>query len=142
MIRLATIADIPVMLRMGRDFVRTGVNVPFDAAYADASLRGHLAAPERLSLVLELQGRVRGMLCAGLMESPLAPVRLAQELVFWIDPDARGRWAVALMRDYEDWARRAGCRAVSLVARPGCPTDRLYHRRGYVLTETTYTKDF
>lgn len=140
-IRPATPADIPAMLRMGRDFVDTGVGVPFDPAFAEAALRAHLAEPGRLSLLLDIDGCVGGMLCAAAVASPLAPVRLAQELVFWIDPDARGPWAMRMIRDYEYWAAEQGCAVAALVARPGSPAGRLYLRRGYALAETHYAKD-
>jgi GNAT superfamily N-acetyltransferase len=140
LIRSASTADILEMLRMGRAFVETGVDIPFDPAYAQASLRGHLEAEGRLSLVLDLKGKTRGMLCAAWVPSPLAPVRIATELVFWIDPEARGRWAVSFIRAYEAWARDAGCSHVSLIARARTTAGQLYERLGYEPAEQTFSK--
>jgi GNAT superfamily N-acetyltransferase len=139
-IRAATPGDIAAMGRMARDFARAAAVLPFDAAYADASLRGHIGQPDRLSLVLELGAQVRGMLCAGATQSPLAPVRIAQELVFWIDPPARGRWASGLIRAYEAWARVRGCQIVSLVTLPAQPADVLYRRCGFSAVEHIFAK--
>ena len=100
---------------MGRDFVRaSGLPLPFDAAWADSSLAGHMAQPDRLALVLELEGCTCGMLCAAQVQSPLAPIRVASELVFWIDQPARGPWAKPMIQAYEAWAKEQGCSLVSL----------------------------
>lgn len=129
------------MVRMGRDFLRaSGLPLPFDAAWADASLVGHMAQPDRLALVLELAGRARGMLCAAQVQSPLAPVRVASELVFWIDPDARGRWALAMIRAYEAWAREQGCAVASLATVGNRGADALYRRCGFAPAERHFSK--
>jgi GNAT superfamily N-acetyltransferase len=141
MIRHAVEADRPDMVRMGRDFVRaSGLPLPFDAAWADHSLAGHMAQPDRLAMVLELNGAPRGMLCAAQVQSPLAPVRVASELVFWIDPPARGRWALQMIRAYEAWAKEQGCALVSLATVGAKGADALYRRCGFAPAERHFMK--
>ena len=141
MIRRAVADDRPDMVRMGRDFVRhSGLSLPFDAAWADRSLAGHMEHSDRLALVLELRGAVRGMLCAAQVQSPLAPVRVASELVFWIDPPERGRFAVEMIRAYEAWAVEQGCCLASMATVGAKRADALYQRCGFVPAERHFVK--
>lgn len=141
MIRQATDTDRPEMLRMARDFIAaSGLDLPFHAAYVSQSIAGQIAAPDRLALVLELDGTLRGMLCAAHSQSPLAPVRVATELVFWIDPMARGPWAANMIQRYETWARAECCQLISMAAIGGRGADRLYQRAGYQPAERHFMK--
>ena len=100
MIRRAVADDRPDMVRMGRDFVRhSGLSLPFDAAWADRSLAGHMEHSDRLALVLELRGAVRGMLCAAQVQSPLAPVRVPGARPISFPPTLQLRRCVGLTRD-------------------------------------------
>lgn len=141
MIRLATEADRPGMVRMGRDFVRAaGLALPFDAGWAERSLAGHMAQADRLAIVLEVEGAVCGMLCAAQVLSPLSPVRVASELVFWIDPPQRGRWARQMIGAYEAWARDQGCALASLATVGARRADALYRRCGFEPAEQHFMK--
>ncbi len=142
MIRHALSADRPHMVRMGEEFLRvSGLPMTFDAGWAAHSLAVHMSDQERLSLVLDLPAGVSGMLCAGCVMSPLVPKKVATELVFWIDADARGPWAQKMIAAYEDWAKRQGCQFVSLAAIGERGADILYRRCGYVAAERHYMKE-
>jgi GNAT superfamily N-acetyltransferase len=131
------------MVRMGRDFLcASKLPVPFDAAWADRSLAGHMDRPDGLALVLDLGAEPCGMLIGAQIMSPLAPVRVANELVFWIDPPARGRWATSMIRAYEDWARGQGCAMASLATVATKSAGRLYERCGYAPAEHHFMKAF
>lgn len=134
---------MPAILEMGAEFAAaSGTDMPFDPGHARAALRAHLAAPDRLTLVAEgAPGEAIGMLLAAVSVSPLAPVRLAQEIAFWVVPARRGGpAALRLLSAYEAWARDMRCDRVSLVALPSCAAGRLYRRRGFAPAETVYQK--
>lgn len=141
LIRLASDDDRPQMLRMARDFVSaSGLDLPFHAAYVSQSLAAQISAPDRLALVLDLDGVVQGMLCAAHAQSPLAPVRVATELVFWVDPIARGPWAKEMIARYETWARSECCQMISLATIGDRGADLLYRRAGYQPAERHFMK--
>ncbi|TYB83974.1 GNAT family N-acetyltransferase [Oceaniovalibus sp. ACAM 378] len=141
MIRRAVAGDILAMVRMAGDFIASAdLAIPFDPDYLTASLRAHLAATDRLALVLDRNGAARGMLCAAASRSPLAPVAVATELAFWIDPDCRGRAALELLHQYIAWARDLGCSHASMMALPGRSLERLYGAAGFLPAEMTYSK--
>ena len=128
------------MVRMARDFLTVAaVDVSFDAAWVEASVKSAIAGEDRLALVLD-HGGVCGMLCAGISVSPLAPIRVASEQVFWIDPAARGRWARPMVLAFEDWARAQRCNAISLATLPGRSAGALYRRCGFSICEQHYSK--
>lgn len=143
MIRRADLADRQSIVRMGRDFLlASGLNLTFDAAWADASARSAILDVDQLVLVLEIDGCVCGMLCAACGFSPLAPVRVARETVFWIDPHIRGLWAGAFISAYEEWAKSRGCAVVGLASLEIKRVGPLYQRRGYVPVEQHFLKVF
>lgn len=141
MIRTAELADRIAMVRMARDFVAaSGLALPFDAVWAEASAKSWIEGDDKLALVLDL-GCVRGMLCAGHIASPLAPVRVASEQVFWIDPSARGRWGIPMVRAYEAWASAQGCAIAGMAAIGERSADVLYRRCGFRHSENHYMKE-
>lgn len=144
MIRRARMGDRFAMVRMARDFMEeSGLQLPFDPAWAEAAAKAWIADTDKLALVLDLDG-VCGMLCAAHVPSPLAPVRVASEQVFWLDHSARGRAAMrhagALLRAYRDWAEAEGCRIMGMAALTGQRTGALYERHGFTAAETYYMR--
>lgn len=118
----------------------SGFTFPFDAAYAARLFTAHIDHPDRYCAVLEIGGRVEGLLLAAAFEHPFGPVRVAKETVWWIDPAHRGRSAVAMLDHYEAWARDRA----AFVGMAGMGDDpevgKLYRRRGYKVAETCYLK--
>lgn len=141
MIRPATSADIPAMVRMGGDFIAaSGTGLPFDPDYVASSLRIHLGTGGRFAVVLDVDGEARGMLCAMAHRSPLAPVAVAQELIFWIDPEHRGRHALRMIEAYVEWAKAQGCERVTLMSLASKPMGRLYALEGFIPAENVYSR--
>lgn len=138
-IRRACAGDVADMVRMNADFVaQIDYPAPIDLDVARDDFCAALVNPNGLALVLERDGRVVGMLLAQAVRLLLTRAMVAQELVFWVDPEARGAGG-ALLSAYEDWARRMGCVSCSLVTideRVGV----LYRRRGYRRAETVFQK--
>jgi GNAT superfamily N-acetyltransferase len=147
-VREAHEGDVDALLRMARAFYPvSGYDrlAPFceDATRAlVAMLMGH-----GILLVAEsLNKRVVGMV--GLMIGPGLcnhTIRMAHEVVWWVEPEARRtNAAVLLLRAVEPAAKDLGCVAAQMIHLTSSPPQAalLYRRMGYVLTESSYTKIF
>lgn len=141
-IRMASAQDLPDLVRMAGAFIEASdVGLPFDMDYLRSSFAAQITAPDRLVLVLDVNGP-RGVLCAAVSRSVWAPVPIASELLFWIDPDYRGKWALPMLRTYVAWARGIGCTRAGMVALADNPMAALYRRAGFLLSEITYSQVF
>lgn len=118
----------------------SGIPFEFDAAHASRAAQDFIEDPRKLCLTLEVNGALRGVLAASLSVSPLAPVKVAQEVVFWIDPDHRGRAPFRMIAAYEAWARAEGCAAAGLSALNDERVTRLFDRVGFLLIENKFLK--
>ena len=102
--------------------------------------------PEESSVsifLLEVDGRVEGMLVGATSESLFSDDTLAVEIAWYVSPDHRdGRKAYKLMNEYEKWAKEKGCTFVTMMDIHGLASlEELYNRKGYSLTEKTYVKE-
>ena len=74
-------------------------------------------------------------------DHPIAGVRMATEVIWWIEPSARGAGlAQQMLRMAETWAREQGATRMQL----GSWHDRLdgfYQRLGYTPAERIFNKD-
>lgn len=141
MIRRALVEDKQRVLSMARNFHEaSGVSFPFSAAYASMLFDACLSAPDRVCIVLDEDGP-QGVLAAQAGTLPLAPIKAASELIWWIEPDFRGRSAIQMLNAYEEWAREQGCAYTNMVGLGSDPlTGRLYERRGYQAAERHFMK--
>lgn len=142
MVREAVLADRFAILKLGRAFVETMGLLPFDAAYAEQTVKAYIASADRLCLVLAPGGVVTGFLMAHAAAHPFWPVKAASELAWWIDPEHRGRGAVAMVRAFEAWAAAQGCGLVGLAHLGDERLGRFYRRRGYVAADSNFAKVF
>jgi len=97
----------------------------------------------RLLVVAEKEGKAVGFGC-GIKSPCFANKSLAvgAELAFWVEPDHRGAGDI-LLTALEDAAKKAGCKMWSMVCIMDLRGDivgRWYRKRGYKLSEQTYTK--
>lgn len=137
-VRPATIDDRFEIIRLGRQFLlASGLPIPFSAAYAEATVRRAIEDSERLALVLD-RGGVKGVLIAAAGIHDFAPIKVASELMWWIDPTCRGGGCV-MLDAYERWASDRGCDLIGLAARDDRPA-ALYARRGYRPVESHFVK--
>jgi GNAT superfamily N-acetyltransferase len=73
---------------------------------------------------------------------PLSGDPVATELLWWVEPAARGdSTAVRLLKDAEAWAKAAGALGMIMVA-PDVRTGQFYERLGYRSVETSYLRTF
>lgn len=140
MIRRATVDDRLPAIRMMKDFHAAGaMPFPFQAAVAERLFLDFVDAPRRAIFVID-DGGAKGLLIAEAGDHPFGFV-LAREVLWWIDPDARGRSAIQMLDAYEAWAKAEGC-AFASAACLGADerTARLYSRRGFKPAETHFLK--
>lgn len=137
MIRKAISADKMQVLSMAKAFHEaSGIPIPFSAAAASVLFSATLVDADRLCLVYEHDGIARGVLAAVAAAHHLAPVKVASEIIWWIEPEWRGRCAMKMLALYEGWAAERGCQYVSMVGLGGDPAvSKFYARRGYQAVE-------
>lgn len=139
-VRLATPDDRMPVVRMLRDAHKAGgLPFKFSAAHAVALFEAQQSA-DRLCLIFDA-GTPHGVLMASAQQHPFAPVLYAAEVVWWIDPEHRGKSASQMLAAYEAWAAERGCAFVSMAALSAAPrAGVIYERRGYRPSETHYIK--
>lgn len=142
MIRRAVTADRLNILAMCRRFhAESGVGLSFNATTAIITIDQVLAMKDAFVSVLDVDGTLKGLFAAAIVPQLFSTDRTAQELIWWVDPDYRGRGAVKMLAEYEAWARSKGCQAVNMVGLGGDPiTTRLYERHGYTAQERHFLK--
>ena len=114
---------------------------PFSAPHAAALIGAQIVSGDRLALVLDIDGQSHGVLMAAATDHPFAPVRVATEVVWWIEPEHRGKAASAMLAAYEAWAVQQGCAFVGMAALEAAPrAGVIYRRRGYEPVETHFIK--
>lgn len=94
--------------------------------------------PEGVGFVSEREGRTNGMIALLIYAHPYSGIRTAFEVVWWVDPEARG-CGMRLLSAAEKWAKENGAEAMQMVA----PTEKvghLYERLGYKPVETSYQR--
>lgn len=145
-VRQGTEGDRADIMRMAQAFWgQTDYAEPFEAEYAGQVLTSMLE--QGLVVVFEDDGQVVGVAAAASI--PLVgagSVRMAVELIFYVDPGARGSCscAVDLVRGLEDAARSAGLKYLCMVSlqsvNPDIP-ESLYRRLGYTHAESAWRKE-
>lgn len=141
MIRRAQPEDMDRLIEMGKRFVE-------ETSYRDLiridseRLAGTIAkvadSEDGAVLVSGSDASVTGMIAMVAYDHPYSGERTAFELVWWVEPEARGD-GVRLLRAAETWAREQGCRHMQMVA-PNERVGALYQRLGYSPVETSYQR--
>ena len=148
-VRRAETADVPSCLDMTARFHAaspiSGV-APFDRDGMAVTLRGMIANPRAGIWLALLDGKPVGI--AGALLYPLyfnPAYEVAQELFWWLNPDARGSGAgEKLFQTLQTWAKDNGASAVFMIALADDRVDkmdRFYKRAGYQPMERTYMKE-
>jgi GNAT superfamily N-acetyltransferase len=147
-VRRAETADMPSCLDMTARFHAaspiSGV-APFDRDGMAVTLRGMTANPRAGIWLALLDSKPVGI--AGALLYPLyfnPAYEVAQELFWWLNPDARGSGAgEKLFQTLQTWAKDNGASAVFMIALADDRVDkmdRFYKRAGYQPMERTYMK--
>lgn len=143
-IRLATDADLTAIVDMGAKFhAASGEHVPYCRESAEASARSVMGMG--FILIAEFEGEPIGML--GIVIAPMFfnfAVTFAQELMWWVDTDARGSGAaMRLIREAEGEARDRGASRIHMLRLPNSPAHvaSIYDRLGYTTGEVAHVKE-
>lgn len=141
MIRKATGADAEQINRMGQRFVSEspyGDLLTVSPVRLAETIAHVLGNPDGVILVSSKGEVLTGMIALLAYDHPFSGERMAFEVVWWVQPEARGD-GVKLLKAAEEWAREHGIGKVQMVA----PNDRvgaLYQRLGYAPVETSYQR--
>lgn len=145
MIRKATAADIPALVRMGRDFwSKTAYSgIPYCPDSAAVVLSQMME--NGLLIVGEIEGRAVGMVGGAI--SPMfanRAVLAVTELFWWVSPEARNsRIGLELFSGLEAAAKEAGASVMGMIALDALDPEKaksIYAARGYVPAEHTFMK--
>lgn len=144
LIREADDADLNAIVAMGGRFLRgTDYRGRIDdrpevrARLADELIRN----PHGVILVAEEMGQMElvGFLALVLFDHPMSGQRFCTEMAWWVEPHARGRVGVQLLKQGEEWAKLHGAEVMQMVA-PTPEVERLYEKKGYTAIERTYQR--
>lgn len=146
-VRPATESDITSLVMMGGEFFQqTGYSehgLSCDPFHLHQFLEQALTSDEHAVLVAEVDGSVAGVIGAVASPNYFTPQRIASELFWWMNPEARsGRAALQLLSALEQWARDKGCVVLAMVdiALMQSNAPRIYERKGYQLAERSWIK--
>jgi len=141
-IRVANRSDVLAIVRMGLRFAG-GEYAPWIEATPEAlaSFAERLIGSDDATIFLaESDGAVMGMLAVMVYPHPMSGARVASELCWWIEPEARGgRTALRLVRAAEQWAVDHDARVLQMIA-PTARVGEFYEALGYGRVETTYQR--
>ena len=141
MIRQATLEDVDRVVEMGGRFAA-------ETAYKDFISVDPERLQEMVTRLIESDGAVifvsgsdatlTGMIGIVIYEHMWSGEPTAFELVWWVEPEARGD-GVRLLRAAEAWAREKGIEKMQMVA-PNRKVGGFYERCGYAPVETSYQR--
>lgn len=81
-----------------------------------------------------------GMIGLLALDHPMNGQRVAQEIAWWVEPSARGRTGLELLKAAEAWSRQSDCTLLQMVAPANSQIGRFYERAGYQIVESAYVK--
>jgi GNAT superfamily N-acetyltransferase len=138
------LGDVPRLVAMGREqlVASYGDAVADNPAQLEALAEQLITVPAATVFVAEQDGVVVGMI--GLVVAPhhFSGRLTAGEIMWWVDPAARGI-GLRLLRRAEAWALERGAAVMQVVAPArgdGARVGQLYERRGYRAVETSYQR--
>lgn len=139
-IRMASIADRERLLEMGRKFLAEG---PYRQHLKDNPERAGklistlLESEAARVLVYEENGTVEGVLCFILFDHYFSGEMTAGELIWYVEPEFRGKASLELLWAAEKMAYESGATHMQLTS-PDEHAGKIYERIKYAPVETTY----
>lgn len=137
MIREATSADIPAIVRMvAKLHAAAGIVLPMDPRIAARFLEALIASPVGLVLVAG-DAEPDGFLAASVGAASISMTPVAQEHGWW----SNGGDGLRLLRLYEAWAREQGCFAARMSTPPNAERiNSILERSGFDMAEQAWVK--
>jgi len=147
-IRNATPADVPAIERMGLRFVGSVAKYGTIFRATPQSMQTLAALFFALGedaaviiLAVNSDDQPFGMIACVVAPQLIDGTIYADEMVWWVDPEARSlRAGPALLTAAEDWARGKNCSMLKMVAPIPSTVGNFYERLGYQPIETAYAK--
>lgn len=144
-VRDAVLADLPAVIEMAQAFLRQtpyGQHLPEQPDALAAFAERLLLSPDGVILVAPAaDGGLVGMIALWVYAHPMSGERVASELVWWVNPDARGSLGVRLVRRAEQWARAQGAAVLQMIAPQHAPrVGDVYRALGFDAIETSYQR--
>lgn len=149
-VRPAVESDLDTLVEMGVKFVDCS---PFsgmvDLENVRSSVSSMISAYPHAAAVFVAEDsskKLVGVLVGVLTTMWFSAHRIACELAWWVEPEARaGSAGWRLLAEYERWARDSGAFFLTMSDMTGGGTSDLeqaYLKRGFKLMERSYRKDF
>jgi RimJ/RimL family protein N-acetyltransferase len=141
-LRSAQSSDLPQIVALGQRFLQS---TPYARILSENPAQMQLCAEwlmtseDGLLLIAEREDQVVGVIGVTIFPHPLSGERIAGELFWWVDPEARGTVGLRLLRRAETWAHLCGAVKMQMIA-PNQHVERMYERLGYGFIESTYQK--
>lgn len=135
MVRDATLADIPAMLRLG-EIMHAESRYSF-MAYDAEKVAGTLRSLMGTGFVRvhERNGEIDGGMVGYMTEAWFSRARVAAELALFVTPGKRGGMAAwYLLSEFSAWAENQGAQEITLAITTGVKveeTGRMYQRLGF-----------
>jgi hypothetical protein len=140
-IKLATPGDLPELLEMFRECFDAQPDpiADYDPVAAERLTLQFLSEPDKAVILAPGVGCIYAF-ASGVFYNP--SVYQAYELIWWVRPGKqRNADALRLFLCYEEWAKKVGCSSVQAGEVHGWNSlEKLYRKRGYTKTETSYRK--
>jgi len=142
MIRRAEPKDMERILEMGQRFVAETSYLSILGGVSIERVMTTIAnvalSPDGVILLSGENGSTSGMIAMLTYDHPFSGERTAFEVVWWVDPEARGN-GVRLLKAAERWAKEQGAVKVQMIA-PNERIGALYTRLGYSPVETSFQR--
>lgn len=142
MIREATIDDVPRLVEMGGRFVANSIYAGRMANNPKAQcalMLRMIEHPDGQVYVSEESGKITGMVGVAALVHPWSGEWMAEEVFWWVEPEARGP-GIKLLKRAEQWADAKSCVRLRASA-PNPKVARAYWRLGYTKVEESFQKD-
>jgi GNAT superfamily N-acetyltransferase len=141
LIRRALPGDMERLVEMAQRFVAESEYARFvsiDPDRLSRTITDIAMSEDGALLVSEVEGRPTGMIAMVAYDHPYSGERTAFEVVWWVEPEARGD-GLRLLRAAEEWGREVGAKNIQMVA-PNERVGTLYRRLGYAAVETSFQR--
>ena len=146
-IRRAIITDEPDLVRMGRAFwAETPLSdfSVFSPEYLVNFIRGASIEPSASIWVADDGGKIVGAVAGMIYPLFFSGDLVAQEIFWWVDPEARGAEASKMLFDaLIEWATAMGAKALSMIAIENGKAEsvgKIYRKKGFIPTEHAYVR--
>ena len=140
-IREAVAGDLDAIVAMGEHFLaqtpyqtRIGRNPAQMRALAEHLITGAHGA----LFVAARAGTLVGMIGVFVFPHPISGEAIGSEVMWWMEPDARGA-GIRLLRAAERWVKARGATRFQMIA-PTPDVEAIYERLGFEKVETVYQR--